>query len=139
MTHLTWAVAVPITSAMSMARIFSSLVSFLKTSWAYPKEGMQNALKGLARPLKADGEVGDGFVQHPDVILREVEVAERLGVRGEQANFRCSLALGPKKSPRSSNKGTDTRAQLITGGSRACHSAVGCVFLSSFTHAACLC
>ena len=42
-------------------------------------------LKGLARPLQVEGEVGNDFAQHPDVTLGEVEVAERLGVRGEHA------------------------------------------------------
>ena len=44
-------------------------------------------LKSLARPLPVEGEVWNEFFQHPGAILGEVEVAERLGVRGEQKLF----------------------------------------------------
>ena len=42
-------------------------------------------LIGLVRPLQVDEEVGDYLAQHPDVLLGEAEVAENLGVRGENA------------------------------------------------------
>jgi len=44
-----------------------------------------HVLKGPARTPQVEEEVGDDLVQHPNVLLGEVEVAERLGVRGEQA------------------------------------------------------
>jgi len=46
-----------------------------------------HVLKGLARNLQVEEEVGDDLVQHPDVLLGEVAVAERLGVRSD--GFRC--------------------------------------------------
>ena len=41
-----------------------------------------HVLKGIARPLQVDTEDGNYFVQHPDVLLGEAEVAEHLDVRG---------------------------------------------------------
>ena len=41
-----------------------------------------HVLKGPTRTPQVEEEVGDDLVQHPGVLLGEVAVAERLGVRG---------------------------------------------------------
>jgi len=43
-----------------------------------------HVLKGLTRTPQVE-DVGGNLVQHPNVLLGEVAVAERLGVRGEHA------------------------------------------------------
>ena len=42
---------------------------------------MLHVLKGLAHTLQVKEEAGDNFAQHPDVLLGEVAVAKRMGVR----------------------------------------------------------
>ena len=39
-----------------------------------------HVLEGLARPLQVEVEVGDGLVQHPDVLLGEVKVVAILEI-----------------------------------------------------------
>ena len=46
---------------------------------------MLHVPKGLIRTPQVEEEVGDNLVQHPNVFLGEIAVAERLGVRGEHA------------------------------------------------------
>ena len=41
--------------------------------------------KASPAPLQVEVEVGDDLVQHPDVLLGEVKVVERLGERREHA------------------------------------------------------